>query len=349
MLHLTFSLSHPAPTFNPHISLSCPDHLVINTGHHIHIINVTTLDPPQTVQSFIPDFKMTPQSTFAETLSEVSESMSEHFDTSSVVDAIIEDFNEYEIEGSDSNKPFHELNISCEPLNVTGKNYHNSLVQNIIDSRIKHLHNLNKERSFPVPHSSGLQKNEKSKVDKNIAEKAYEFTEENEKCEKLSLFRKKRLADKKYEFSEDNSENIVPFYSLRRERRYLYRSQHSVRSPDCNSPFLSPRSPALRSPIQSPNSRNGQFSPLYAPNFMRCSKSPISPRESSESDSRLILRHVHNLSTSHDGDHRLHHHSGLLIVDTKREETPKWIKKVVRRYSSIDFENSSLLSGQSRG
>ncbi|XP_055678526.1 uncharacterized protein LOC129787187 [Lutzomyia longipalpis] len=49
----------------------------------------------------------------------------------------------------------------------------------------------------------------------DIAAKTYEFSEENEKCEKISLFRKRRLADKKYEFSEDNSENIIPFNRLR--------------------------------------------------------------------------------------------------------------------------------------
>lgn len=45
---------------------------------------------------------------------------------------------------------------------------------------------------------------------------SYEFSEETEeRCEKISLFRKKRLADKKYEFSEDNAENIIPFNRIR--------------------------------------------------------------------------------------------------------------------------------------
>jgi hypothetical protein len=297
----------------------------------------------------------------------VSESPSEHFGTNSVVDAILEDFNEYDLEGNECNKPFHELNISCEPLNVTGKSYHNTLVQNIVDPRFKRLQNTSKDYLFSVPQSSGIQKTaEKNKIDKKIAEKAYEFIEENEKCEKLSSFRKKRLAEKKYEFSEDNSENIVPFNSLRRERRYLYRSQsRCIRSPDFNSLFLSPRSP-----MQSPNSRNGQFSPggarnLYCPSIRNSphhSKSPISPKESarklyvyspsldsdcSDSDSRLILRMPSNFSTSQPTDSRFMQQSGLLIVDPKTE-TPRWIKKVVRRYSNGDFENSSLLSGQSR-
>ncbi|XP_074031606.1 uncharacterized protein isoform X2 [Leptinotarsa decemlineata] len=239
-------------------------------------------------------------------------------------------------------------------------------VQNIVDPRLKRLQTGGgggKEYLFSVPQSSGATQktSEKTKIDKKIAEKAYEFIEENEKYEKISSFRKKRLAEKKYEFSEDNSENIVPFNSLRRERRYLYRSQtRCIRSPDYNSLFLSPRSP-----MQSPNSRSGQFSPsggarhLYSPSVRSSphhSKSPISPKESarkfyvyspsldsdcSDTDSRLVLRTSNATAESRFAS------NGLLIIDPKLE-TPKWIKKVVRRYSNGDFENGSLVSGQSR-
>ncbi|XP_055381054.1 uncharacterized protein LOC129611773 [Condylostylus longicornis] len=54
------------------------------------------------------------------------------------------------------------------------------------------------------------------------ADSAYEFSEDNEKCEKIGTFRKRRLADKKYEFSEDNSENIIPFTKTR------FRSKNTV-------------------------------------------------------------------------------------------------------------------------
>lgn len=247
-------------------------------------------------------------------------------------------------------------------------------MQNIVDPRLKRLQS-GKDYPFSIPHSSNNQKPlEKTKIDKKTAEKAYEFIEENEKCEKLSSFRKKRLAEKKYEFSEDNSENIVPFNSLRRDRKYLNRSQsrYGIRSPDFNSLFLSPRSPGLRSPMQSPNSRTaGQFSPsgarnLYCPSATRNSphhsKSPISPRgdsarkfyvyspsldsECSDPDSRLIMR---TSTSSSGGGTDSRGFGGLLIVDPAKSETPKWIRKVVRRYSNGDFENSSLLSGQSRG
>lgn len=64
--------------------------------------------------------------------------------------------------------------------------------------------------TIPSSSSNGL-------LNKNLdkAAKAYEFSEDNEKCEKISTFRKRRLADKKYEFSEDNTENIIPYNRMR--------------------------------------------------------------------------------------------------------------------------------------
>ncbi|XP_040159586.1 uncharacterized protein LOC120898176 [Anopheles arabiensis] len=57
--------------------------------------------------------------------------------------------------------------------------------------------------------------------DVDSAAKAYEFSEDNERCEKISAFRKRRLADKKYEFSEEptSEENIEPFNRLRNQIR----------------------------------------------------------------------------------------------------------------------------------
>lgn len=69
---------------------------------------------------------------------------------------------------------------------------------------------LNPMHSMPGTAASiGANKN----LDK--AAKAYEFSEDNEKCEKISTFRKRRLADKKYEFCEDNTENIIPYTKMR--------------------------------------------------------------------------------------------------------------------------------------
>lgn len=383
-LHYVFSMLNPVPQPESHFIMAYPDHFVINTGHYIHIINISTVDQQQNtfiLNSLVKEEEKFSVASINDALSEASETISDNFETNSVVDAILEDFGDYELDSGDCNKPFHELNISCEPVNVTGKSYHNTLVQNtysLVDARVKRLQH-NKDFLFSIPQTSktsstGQQKNslEKPKVDINMAEKAYEFIEENEKCEKLSLFRKKRLAEKKYEFSEDNSENIVPFNSLRRERRFFHRSRYfnsTVRSPS-ESLFLSPRSPVgIRSPMQSPSAhRHGQCSPVSATNknerFRNSphhSRSPISPKELMKKfhvyspspadgfdildDSRLILKL--QVGGQFNESYFNNRQTGLLIVDPLREK-PTWIKKLVRRYSNGDFETSSLLSGQSR-
>lgn len=373
------NITSPYPVYNPSLHLAYPDHIVINTGHYLHILNVAYI-PIQQTEIIVPTLEIKTSLTFSDTLSEISESASEFdfvtnkidINKTNVVEAILQDFSEYDLESAECNKPFHELNISCEPLNVTGKNY----FVNHIDSRYKILQNKDSYLSFmSLPHCSKEKQIEKNKIDKKNAEKAYEFTEENEKYEKLSSFRKKRLADKKYEFSEDNSENIIPFNLLRQERKYLYRSQNRViRSPDF---FVSPRR-SPRSPMLSPNNR-GQFSPSYRNNGQSSSRSgqfspsssrsynlrmspicrsPISPKDTSkrinvyspshfdsdcsDSDSKLIMRHNFLRQEEKFG--------GLLIVDKKLEEKPRWIRKVVKRFCNLDFETASLVSDvQSRG
>lgn len=83
------------------------------------------------------------------------------------------------------------------------------------------------------------------------AAKAYEFSEDTEKCEKISIFRKRRLADKKYEFSEDNLENIIPFTKLRSNRQtFPLRPGRSAKQQPNNSMSPSPHTNALFSAMQ---------------------------------------------------------------------------------------------------
>lgn len=65
---------------------------------------------------------------------------------------------------------------------------------------------------------------------------AYEFCEENEKCEKISILRKRRLAERKYEFSEDNSENIIPFTKTRNSASNSFSSLMSNSATGSHSP-----------------------------------------------------------------------------------------------------------------
>lgn len=384
---IMLNITSPYPVYNPSMHLAYPDHIVINTGHYLHILNVTYI-PTQEIQQIgtIPTLDSVKSSLncFSDTVSEISENSETDFacgkpieiltTKTNVVEAILQDFSEYDLENSECNKPFHELNISCEPLNVTGKNYY-------VESRYKILNKDSYVSFMSSAHCSKEKQIEKPKIDKKIAEKAYEFTEENEKYEKLSSFRKKRLADKKYEFSEDNSENIIPFNLLRQERKFLYRSQNRcIRSPDF---FVSPRQTrSPRSPMLSPNnrgqfspsyrnsgqssSRSGQFSPSSPRNYsVRMSpvcRSPISPKDTmrrfnvyspshfdsdcSDTDLKLIMRQPNFVKTQEEK----YFNSGLLIVDKKLEEKPRWIRKVVKRFCNLDFESSSLVSDvQSRG
>lgn len=82
-------------------------------------------------------------------------------------------------------------------------------------------------------------------TNKNLdqAAKAYEFSEDNEKCEKISTFRKRRLADKKYEFCEDNTENIIPYTKMRSVIRNPVLYQKFSKQSPVHSNYFSSSSP----------------------------------------------------------------------------------------------------------
>lgn len=103
---------------------------------------------------------------------------------------------------------------------------------------------------------------------------AYEFSEENEKCEKISILRKRRLADRKYEFSEDNSENIIPFTKTRTSNTtfssFLSNNNTGSHSPRHNlthlhsiSPYASPSSSPHPHQQHTPFSSSAALSPLH--------------------------------------------------------------------------------------
>lgn len=117
-------------------------------------------------------------------------------------------------------------------------------------------------------------------VTNDVAAKAYEFSEDNERCEKISIFRKRRLADKKYEFSEDSSHGdnvIVPFNRLRNQIRTRSASQALICSPSHSgyemTTHLHRASPnhGFRSPCGSPVGNRYLRSPpgIRSPNYYR--------------------------------------------------------------------------------
>lgn len=145
--------------------------------------------------------------------------------TENIVERIIADFAECETEYPSTEKlfqrpntsNFNELVITCGANNIpTGAQNSNKVrLLNHRSNRIisKSINSMkNGITKIDLQLNNG-QMNSNKNLDK--AAKAYEFSEDNEKCEKISIFRKRRLADKKYEFSEDNSENIIPYNKLR--------------------------------------------------------------------------------------------------------------------------------------
>lgn len=95
---------------------------------------------------------------------------------------------------------------------ATGSNI--QLVNHNINKIRKYVQNIRTSCSSVFPNSTSNTTNSPSTTSKQV----YEFSEDNENCEKISTFRKRRLADKKYEFSDYNSENIVPFNINLRKR-----------------------------------------------------------------------------------------------------------------------------------
>ncbi|CRL03889.1 CLUMA_CG017013, isoform A [Clunio marinus] len=192
----------------------------------------------------------------------------------SIVEQILADFSEYDIECpslfSTNSKTLvtDVVNNGCEKIKTLISSKSSIIkpprkVREIGESSTK----VNSQLKPSSPQSPELLE---------AAEKTYEFSEENEKCEKISIFRKRRLADKKYEFSEENTENIIPFNRTRSLRRPIYQlrtSPHpSFRSP-CGSPvanrcIMSPP-PGFMSPSYNNNNNPYRSSPthhlLYSP------------------------------------------------------------------------------------
>lgn len=217
------------------------------------------------------------------------------------------------------------------------------------------------------------------------AAKAYEFSEDNEKCEKISTFRKRRLADKKYEFSEDNSENIIPFAKLRSNRQMTFRSNPYSSPNSQNSGFISPShtnfdivhthraSPnhGFRSPCGSPVSNRHIMSPpvratsLYgrSPTYTKSFSSPrllgrrtyfdqmdsplqlLSPR----SDEFEVLKTIQPLNGVKPANMDVTNYGFISgNLDKLETEKPSCSKKLVRRFVEVDDATSVITSEEGK-
>ncbi|XP_065079248.1 uncharacterized protein LOC135702160 [Ochlerotatus camptorhynchus] len=175
----------------------------------------------------------------------------------------------------------------------------------------------------------------------DVAAKAYEFSEDNERCEKISIFRKRRLADKKYEFSEDSShgENvIVPFNRLRSQIRTRSTSQNLICSPSHPgyemTTHLHRASPnhGFRSPCGSPVGNRYLRSPpgIRSPNYYRHHSPVGTPRSSQPQGPPPSAAHLIKMANFDPKDY-IYQGGGTNM--TASEEIPKFFIDAIQKFN----------------
>ncbi|XP_028033639.1 uncharacterized protein LOC114245576 [Bombyx mandarina] len=226
-IHTKFFCTSDSSMYEPVVQLAYSNQIIIYTDF-IHILEIDFVKPDQERHEVIEHTKFaldreelssmdTNPSTPA---SDVSAAFQSPKYQNNVVQNILADFSDLEMEPYQLSRPVHVPDVMGQELCIQAASISHHLVEEWEgpSPSIRTLISppLRSPRRRPAESMSRF--NETHRIN---AEKAYEFVEETEtKCEKLSLFRKRRLADKKYEFSEDNNENIVPFRVLRSNRKY---------------------------------------------------------------------------------------------------------------------------------
>ncbi|XP_060801047.1 uncharacterized protein LOC106143568 [Amyelois transitella] len=225
-IHTKFFCTSDSSMYEPVVQLAYSNQIIIYTDF-IHILEVDFVKPDERNEgdeckysldreetNSIDTYPNTPASA-----SDVSAAFQSPKYQNNVVQNILEDFSDLEMEPYQMSRPVHLPDVMGQELCIQASSISHNLVEEWEgpSPSIRTLISppLRSPRRRPAESMSRF--NEMHRV---IADKAYEFVEEAEtKCEKLSMFRKRRLADKKYEFSEDNNENIVPFRVLRNNRK----------------------------------------------------------------------------------------------------------------------------------
>ncbi|XP_063378899.1 uncharacterized protein LOC134665828 [Cydia fagiglandana] len=242
-IHTKFFCTSDSSVYEPVVQLAYSNQIIIYTDF-IHILEVDFVKPDQDKPMEIDDCKSssdrdetnsiyTNPSTPASDVSAVFHSPKYQ---NTVVQNILEDFSDLDAEPFQMSKPVQLPDVMGQELCIQASSISYNLVEEWEgpSPSIRTLISppLRSPRRRPAESMSRFNETHRIKADK-----AYEFVEETEtKCEKLSIFRKRRLADKKYEFSEDNNENIVPFRVLRSNRKYFT---------GCTSKMRRPKSPPV--------------------------------------------------------------------------------------------------------
>ncbi|KAI5643991.1 DDB1-and CUL4-substrate receptor 15, WD repeat domain-containing protein [Phthorimaea operculella] len=232
-IHTKFFCTSDSSMYEPVVQLAYSNQIIIYTDF-IHILEIDFVKPDQDRtdddnksvidREEINSIDLNPSTP----CSDVSAAFQSPKYQNNVVQNIIADFSDLEFEPYQMSKPVKLSDVMGQELCIQASSISHNLVEEWEgpSPSIRTLISppLRSPRRRPAESMSRF--NETHRVQ---AEKAYEFTEEADtKCEKLSMFRKRRLADKKYEFCEDNNENIVPFRVLRSNRKYFIGNNRST-------------------------------------------------------------------------------------------------------------------------
>lgn len=338
-IHTKYRFNESTQKFDPRIHLNAPDFIIMSENSLIHTINVKLeMNKPKRAGSIVLDSKYLKTAKVIEAgqvqnnvvNSEVTPD--DERKQISIVEQILADFSEYDVE-CPSPAPFIAKSLVTDTL-LKGCEKQTTKVS-VIPQSSAGMSSHAKPASPPSPELL------------EAAAKTYEFSEENEKCEKISIFRKRRLADKKYEFNEENTENIIPFNRTRsrtlRGPIYQYRtSPHpSFRSP-CGSPIanrciMSP--PGFRSPSYYAYRSSPTHPMLYSPptrQFMRLSGS-MSPAAAVEDVQKYFSDIMNRMK-----DNRVESGNESCHEDIKpiNKDCPTFSKKIVNFYVEEDDANS---------
>lgn len=359
MIHIKYRIGESEPTFKPEINLNCPGFILMNENTFIHAVSVDLDMTRQRDTGVANNYRYTPFSMMchksmdcdarSETVSNVSENDSA-VRRLTIADEIIADFEEFETEsmtGKLTPKPLYDINDQMGSSEVqSGKRPLNQ--QKTLESTPSSSSSLSQDPTTPLKDITGS-----SKVSPKEKIKLYEFSEENEKCEKISTFRKRRLADKKYEFNEDSFDSILPFNRIRdRIRSRLPRSTIN-QSPGIESAgsHLHRASPnqGFRSPCGSPVGYRFLRSPpgMRSPNYYT-QRSPSYNTPIIHSNPNLKYFYSGLLSPRGATAARRGDTSNLQIYPLRSEELRRAISSPIHRpYDMENNENQQSLSNLS--
>lgn len=254
VIHTKFFCASDSSMYEPVVQLAYSNQIIIYTDF-IHILEIDLVEPNHDMvredMKYIPDREDTIPSVEVNPstpASDVSCAFQSPKYQNVVVQNIIADFSDLEVEPYQCSKPIQMPDVMGQELCIQASSISHNLVEEWEgpSPSIRTLVSPPLRSPRRRPAESMTRFNESHRI---MAEKTYEFVEEMDtKCEKLSMFRKRRLADKKYEFSEDNNENIVPFRVLRSNNKYYIGSNgkgpRRGRSPPSESAVLRAHNPA---------------------------------------------------------------------------------------------------------